>query len=100
MNRSLIFALFELGLVLALIAVVLSGCSAEHDSADDVEARKICNFKPLYDHVNFGISGFDSIYVDTLTGVLYIRTFYSSGVGFSPLYNADGTLKVWEGANE
>ena len=37
----------------------------------------------------------DDIYVDTTTGVLYFRTW---GIdGFTPLYNADGSLKIWDG---
>jgi len=88
-KRIMIFAL-----LLALI-VGLSGCSLMGDSAADIEARKICNFKKIYSDVNVGISSRDDIYVDITTGVLYFRTWNIDG--FTPLYNADGTLKIWDG---
>ena len=92
MKRVLIFVL-----LIALIAG-LSGCSSKGDSADDIEARKICNFKRIYNNVNFGVLQHDAIFVDELTGVIYvaIRPYYYGG-GFTPLYNADGTLKIWDG---
>lgn len=92
MKRTLIFAF-----LLALI-ISLSGCSERGDSADDVEARKICNFKKIYADVNVGINNRDDIYVDTTTGVLYFRTWRIDG--FTPLYNADGSLKIWDGYKE
>lgn len=91
MKRMFIFVL-----LIALIAG-LSGCSSKSDSADDIEARKICNFKKIYANVNVGIYPDDDIYVDELTGVLYLRTCLSGCDGFTPLYNADGTLKIWDG---
>ena len=92
MKRVLIFTL-----LVALVAV-LSGCSKKGNSANDIEARKICNFKKVYEDVDVGINEKDDIYVDTTTGVLYFRTW---GVdGFTPLYNADGSLKIWDGYKE
>ena len=89
MKRSLIF------LLLLVLVVVLSGCCQKGDSANDIEARKICNFKKVYENVNVGISLSDDIYVDTTTGVIYFRTWWVDG--FTPLYNADGSLKIWDG---
>ena len=89
MKRVFIFVL-----LIALI-VGLSGCSSKDNSADDIEARKICNFKKVYEDVDVGINRKDDIYVDTTTGVLYFRTWDIDG--FTPLYNADGTLKIWDG---
>lgn len=91
MKRVFIFVL-----LIALI-VGLSGCSSKGDSADDIEARKICNFKKIYENVDVGIYHNDDIYVDKLTGVLYLRTCLKGCDGFTPLYNADGTLKIWDG---
>lgn len=93
MKRMFIFVL-----LIALIAG-LSGCSSKGDSADDIEARKICNFKRLYNKVNIGVSQRDNIYVDELTGVIYVflHPDYYGGGGFTPLYNADGTLKILDG---
>lgn len=91
MKRVLIFVL-----LIAMIAG-LSGCSSKGDSADDIEARKICNFKKIYSNINVGIYSVDDIYVDELTGVLYLRTCGFNCNGFTPLYNADGTLKIWDG---
>lgn len=92
MKRSLIFLL-----ILALM-VVLSGCSEKGSSANDIEARKICNFKKVYADVDVGINAKDDIYVDTTTGVIYFRTYNIEG--FTPLYNADGSLKIWDGYKE
>lgn len=92
MKRSLIFFL-----ILALV-VVLSGCSEKGNSANDIEARKICNFKKVYENVDVGINKKDDIYVDTTTGVIYFRTWQIDG--FTPLYNADGSLKIWDGYKE
>ena len=89
MKRVFVFLL-----LIALIAG-LSGCSSKGDSADDIEARKICNFKKIYKDVNVGINNKDDIFVDATTGVMYFRTW--SIDGFTPLYNADGTLKIWDG---
>ena len=89
MKRVFIFVL--------LIALItgLSGCSSKGDSADDIEARKICNFKKVYENVDVGINRRDDIYVDTTTGVIYFRTWQIDV--FTPLYNADGSLKIWDG---
>ena len=92
MKRSLIFLL-----ILALV-VVLSGCSERGNSANDIEARKICNFKKVYADVDVGINAKDDIYVDTTTGVIYFRTWKIEG--FTPLYNTDGSLKIWDGYKE
>jgi len=84
---------FMFVLLIALIAG-LSGCSSKGDSADDIEARKICNFKKIYNDVDVGINRKDDIFVDTTTGVIYFRTWQIDG--FTPLYNADGSLKIWD----
>ena len=89
MRRTLIFVL------LVVLIVGLAGCSKMGDLANDIEARKICNFKKVYGDVDVGINRKDDIYVDTTTGVIYFRTW---GIdGFTPLYNADGTLKICDG---
>ena len=92
MKRVLIFAL------LFAIVVVLSGCSEKGNSTNDIEARKICNFKRVYENVDVGINAKDYIYVYTTTGVIYFRTWHIDG--FTPLYNADGSLKIWDGYKE
>lgn len=95
MKRVMIFVL-----LVALIAG-LSGCSSKGDSADDIEARKICNFKKIYNKVNVGVSQIDTIFVDELTGVIYVLIRPDPyRAGFTPLYNADGTLKIWDGYKE
>ncbi len=91
MKRVLIFTL------LFALVVVLSGCCENGNSANDIEARKICNFKKIYSNVDVGINARDDIYVDTTTGVIYFRTYNIDG--FTPLYNADGSLKIWDGYN-
>lgn len=89
MKRSLIFFL-----ILALVIALLSGCS----KGNSAEARRICNFRKLYGDVDVGVGTIPSdIYVDTLTGILYVSVCGHLISGFSPIYNTDGTLKIWEG---
>lgn len=88
MKRVFIFVL-----LIALIAG-LSGCS----KGNSAEARRICNFRKLYGDVDVGVGAIPSdIYVDTLTGILYVSVCGHLISGFSPIYNTDGTLKIWEG---
>ena len=87
MKRSLIFLL-----ILAL-AVVLSGCSLKGDSADDIPFAKL---RDLSDFAGYH----HSLWYDTETGVVYMCTYGLNTNSFTPLYNADGSLKIWDGYKE
>lgn len=87
-------------IALALLATLflLMGCSGNHNTSDSIEARKICNFKRIYSGVDVGIgSKASSLYVDTTTGVIYLKIWGNYESGLTPLYNSDGTLKTWKG---
>lgn len=88
-----IFILFT---IIALV-FCFSGCSSISNRHEvySIEARKICNFVKLYPDVDVGIGFRDDIFVDKTTGVLYIRLYDIDG--FAPIYNADGSLKIWKG---
>lgn len=84
-------------LLLLTIIFSLVGCSSNKNNPDSIEARKICNFKKIYADVDVGIRDADDIFVDLTTGVIYFRTYGNWFSGFTPLYNADGSLKIWKG---
>lgn len=73
-----------------------SGSASVNDSA---YYRSICNLRCIYRNVDVGFNDESnaSIYVDTNTGVLYLAGYGSYRSYMSPLYNADGTLKIWKG---
>lgn len=83
-------------IILTIIMVIgLTGCVVTN-SAASVEARNnICRFVKIYPNVDVGVASRDDIYVDATTGVIYFRQWGNGG--FSPLYNADGSLKIWKG---
>lgn len=82
-------------LVAALIVFVLmslAGCDG--NSAQDIEARRIINLKKLYKCVDIGVtSNHVDIYYDVKTRVIYVGL---RGHGMMPVYNPDGTLKLWK----
>lgn len=84
---------FILFVIIALV-FCFTACSSS-SQINSIEARKICNFVKLYRNVDVGIGKVDDIYVDKTTGVLYIRLYNIDG--FAPIYNADGSLKIWKG---
>lgn len=67
---------------------LLVGCEVE---ANPMEEKSI--FKRVHFEYQYGYSR--EIYVDIETGVEYIVFDSSKGTGITPLYNADGTLKIW-----
>lgn len=83
-------------IILTIIMVIgLTGCAVTNSVAS-VEARNnICRFVKIYPNVDVGVESADDIYVDATTGVIYFRQWGNGG--FSPLYNADGSLKIWKG---
>lgn len=76
----------KLLVVLACVAVLLTGCGAGYENEEK---------DPFYTVVYS-----DNIYLvvyDNYTKVMYHMTIGSYNRGnLTPLYNADGTLRVWE----
>lgn len=80
--------------VFMLIAtLMLSACNTS-ENMDNINARKLCDFKRIFRNVDVGINSNDDIFVDINTGVIYYRNYKDA---FTPIYNADGTLKLWKG---
>lgn len=91
MKRMIIFVL-----LIALITC-FSGCSSKGDSADDIsiECRKICDFVKVSDtDYTFGYRS--SFWCDKTNGVLYLMISGTHVNSFTPVFNADGTLKIWD----
>lgn len=91
MKRSLIFFL-----VLALVIAILSGCS-KGDSADDIsiEHRQICDFIKICD-TDYRFGNNSSFWCDKTNGVIYLMISGTYVNSFTPVFNADGTLKIWD----
>lgn len=89
-----VFSLILLIIYILLIILCVTGCSStSYEVNKDYYAKQICNFEKVYEDVNVGLGGSDDIVVDMNTGVIYYK--YNSD-GLCPIYNADGTLKIWQ----
>ena len=98
MNSKLMNIVSGFGIVtLSAIAVVLAVAGCDKVNEVEVEASVESGFKISRN------SKIDGIYateiVDKGTGVYYLVLRNNGRVAITPLYNADGTLKV-EGGNE
>lgn len=75
-------------LIVAIIVVAFGGCKATATQAEDNF------FTVLEEYVNYKI-----VYC-TSTGVMYVESWGADNHGtFSPLYNADGTLMLYQGGD-
>ena len=77
-------------LIVILLAVILTGCGSRYASAEEV--LKSERFVRVEKASNYFIA------YDKHTKVMYYvsTTVYNTGC-LCPLYNADGTLMLWEG---
>ena len=83
---------FTFIVIATAVAIALSGCSVEKHSQNNL--NEICNFSMLGRLPDFG--GYHhAVYYDTTTGVIYMLTYGLYVHTWVPLFNADGTLKVW-----
>ena len=75
-------------LVCLLLAatLALSGCAIEPD--ENSEQENSSTITTVEQSFNY------RIIVDTETGVMYVKW---TDAGIIPMFNADGTLKIWEG---
>lgn len=87
MKRSLIL------LLILVLVVIMSGCSKSSDPTNDILFAKLRDIPDFagYHH---------SLWYDTETGVIYMCTYGLNTNSFTPLYNADGSLKIWDGYKE
>lgn len=80
--------------IVIVVAIALSGCSCG-DKRDQDYLYELCNFSRLGDVPDFG--GYHhTLYYDTTTGVIYMLTYGLNVNSWTPLFNANGTLKVWQ----
>ena len=81
-------------IVIIFVALITSGCDSAIDEGVNKQyyAKQIVNFEIVYGNVDVGLGGNDSIVVDLNTGVMYYKHWIR---GLCPIYNADGTLKIW-----
>lgn len=88
-----------LALVLCLVATMLCSCSSSYEEAktSDMYAFSDGYFTVIKEWdggVNFPLE--QIIYAND-TGVMYYVYAYGYRGGITPLYNADGTLQIYEG---
>lgn len=77
---------------LLIIALILSCCSIDSASADDKYGVDI----DRVDRGGWGSAHYE-IFVDRETKVMYLRVGGEESCGLCPLYNADGSLRLYQG---
>lgn len=93
MNKIFVFIVIAI-----VVAIALSGCSSGDKHSQD-SLHELCNLEKIGNLPNYG--GYhNSLYYDTTTGVIYMLTYGINVSSWTPLFNADGTLKVWEERDE
>lgn len=80
-------------LSLFILCLILFSCTRNVVS-DDVVHAIMFDYKEIYRNSHY------RIIIDGTTGVLYVHMLGDSWSGLSPLYNADGSLKVYRGELE
>ena len=86
-------------LILILLVAMLSGCSSSYE---EPYTTSDCNFgNGYFTVIRWWDGGIDFpteyiLYAHD-TGVMYYAFRTSHAGGVTPLYNADGTLQIWEG---
>ena len=68
----------------AVLALGIAGCGSNDNKTES-----------MVDKINMDSGG---VIVDSDTGVMYYQARFDGGI--TPLYNADGTLRVYEGDTE
>lgn len=91
----------KVALILVLCAVVamLCGCSSSYEEANTNPGN--CFSKGYFTAIKSWDGGMNNpsehiVYAND-TGVMYYVFFGVNCAGITPLYNADGTLQIWEG---
>ena len=79
-------------LLVVFICAVLAGCAGKVDECEI--AQRLTNEDDMFVVIYEGLNGI--VFVDKDTGVMY---FYRTRC-ITPLYNADGSLRIWEGLSD
>jgi hypothetical protein len=81
------FAILSVTALLAIIIVMIASIRNDKKNTPTIESD------PILVEIDCGVS-YHRIFYDKETGVMYIENTSHGGV--SPMYNADGTLKVYK----
>lgn len=89
---------YAMSLIACMIVGMLcaSGCNVQTDSGtSDIDVSTYCNMIQIE---RIGFTG--RVYYDTNTKVMYYMiTEGNSTCGLTPIYNVDGTLKLYDGSD-
>ena len=86
-------------LILCLVATILCSCSSSYEEANinnpnNFGAGYFTTIKEWKDGVDYP---YERIVYANDTGVIYYIFLHGQSGGITPLYNADGTLQIYEG---
>ena len=89
-----IFTFVFIAVAIIVMVVIIFGISSITVQAEE----------PVVERFDVSTSGYCedtsnkyTVIVDKETGVQYLIIYYSYGTGITPLYNADGTLMIYDG---
>lgn len=83
----------KIALIMALTLTMLTGCSG-HDVEPEQSyiANKYIDLTTVYEDASHGTE----VMYDKNTGVMYLYKYGQNSSFITPIYNADGTLKLYE----
>lgn len=84
----------KIALIMALGLITLTGCCSGHDvePTQSSAANKYIDLVVIYEN----LSQQTEVMYDKNTGVMYLCKYGQSSSFMTPIYNADGTLKLYE----
>lgn len=89
---------FCLVLVIILMATMLCSCSTSYEEANNNPVNFSAGYFTTIKQWGGGFDyPFERIVYANDTGVMYYIFTNAHNGGMTPLYNADGTLQIWEG---
>lgn len=81
-----------IALIVAILVLSLGGCKQNKQNDDGIDEYRLV---PI-DSNTSNDYGYQKIYYDKDTRVMYVFVKNGKAGGLSPLYNADGTLRLYE----
>lgn len=86
--------IFTIVLILVM-ALGLTACDGKDSNVINIDSVLVTPNSDLVDFEIVDYNWYEAILVDRNTGVMYVWFTTNCG-GITPLYNADGTLKLYE----
>lgn len=83
-------------IIILSLCLLLTGCGTKYDDAEDISKATGGGYFTLIKEWNGGDSGLYEIVYANDTKVKYLIWKYGYKGGITPLYNADGSLQVYE----